>query len=1680
MLFESIFQIYFMRLKSAFLLLLVLFSYGLNAQSNWLNSAGGTANDEAIKNCSDKSGNLYTTGYYSVTSSFENSVLTALGSGDIFIAKQNSTGSYVWAVSAGGVLSDRPYDISTDNNGNLFVTGYYSGQAVFGSNALNSNNNSQDIFVAKIDTAGNFIWVKSFGGNENDLGLALACDSTGSVIVTGQFKAVSDFDGITLTSTTDTTGNFTYDIFICKITSSGNVDWVKQGAAKFEDRGLAITTDEDNNIYLAGQFSDTLTFNNTYSNNGYNVCFVMKMDSLGNEKWFDKLFATQVIIYDMDFNAGAVFITGDFKGTLSVIGNGIETLQSAFPNKFFVLKLDTSGNVLRKVANGSNYSLSSLSIAADSLGNAYCTGTFKCFLTEYIDSVTTGIFNSVGFKDIFVSKFDSALSRVWSRQFGGPGDDYCSAISLVQNEPAISGSYETQFNVPSTNGFIVNTANVNSSGAGPNQISNFCSDANYGDFMSVVATGNKDVFSAIPFDATRLTFDFYDRVINNCIRDTLIPFLNNNSDTIYGCDSVRLFLTTRTGAPNAIGPDYTLQWSNGSTNDTIHVTSNGWYYLQFGFKDQCRTFYDSVYVLISITPPSPEFTSDVGTFVRAIPEYDCYKKLIVVAPDTAVLSVTNAPVGYNVYWLTPSGLQNGISANAYTTGYYECVIETPGGACSSSKCVYVYYYNVITGNCIPQGNLFTPEIIFTNSQFEATDTVTVCRGEYFEMIYVDSTYYANGINDSLPIYVSWTKSGGFSFEFPKSNDTTFYFHKQEFRADSSGNCTVNGSGLDPLFLTPLINGYATRNFYLNVLPTPNPTVVFDGPTELCPDDTVMLTLSGGANYVVTGPGIVSQSVNSDTIYVSEKGNYRAYYYVQDSISGCADSGYVYLQLDLKQAPLLTTVPSNAIICPDDSVQLLSAPGIVFNWYGPLDTLISTNANVYVNVPGLYHYFLTDSSGCTLVSEFKEVLGYTTPYLSANPSNELCFGGEVTLEINTIDSTQIQWLPPLSGNGISQIVNIAGTYSCTVTSCGITTTLQIQVNNSTLTAGLAQDSVTICIGSNVTLQATPNMINYDWQPQNVNQPSVVVSQPGTYFVTVTNANGCTAIDSVVVLNYPAVSIPSVSSVIVCEGDSVTLFANSTGTINWYAQQMNGSVLATGNSFFVPSVLTDTMFFVANSDGICESVKVPINVSINPVSQHQLIAGDTTLCRYDTLNLIAPSYPFAFYSWTGPSNFASTSQSIFISPFDTVNIGYYYLQINDNQCSSPVDSIKVSLFQFSNVNINSNSPVCEGQQLNVTADSLAGVQYSWIGTNGFSSNQNSFSISNTQQTNSGNYVLTFTENGCRSNPDTLFVLVKPLPQQPTITGDSTYCFGDTITLAGSTVLGENYFWNYNSIQVNGSLLMIPFANQQLNTYVYLNAVLNGCIKRDSVLLQVNPEPYSQITSNSPKCTGDTVKLYTPQITNGVYNWYGPNGFSSSNSSNIFTNASPAINGFYYLTVENGSCKSLLDSAEIKVYNYPQFDLMKDTTICVGSSFSITVPPNFDHYNWNNSSFTNSFTVTDTGLVTLTIVNGLNCESKKQFYVDAIDCSIVAPNIFTPNNDGLNDEFEITYGNAKEIRLFIYNRWGELIKEVGGKEKVNWDGTNTSGNRVSLGAYFYVADVVNYFNKQKKLNGKMELIR
>jgi hypothetical protein len=413
-------------------ILFVLKTIPLEAQSyTWVKSISDNSGFvTAYGVSSDAHGNSYLTGSFTKIAIFDTIQLNA-GSGglsDIFIAKYNSRGNCVWAKRAGNWNSDFGKNIFVDSNGNSYITGSCSQDAVFDS--IHFTATLPCIFIAKYDSNGNCLWAKHCDskeqGGQNLLANSISADSKGNSYITGYFYGTAIFDTVHLTSFG---GN---DIFIAKFDPDGNCLWAKQAGGIDQDNSNGISIDAYGNSYITGEFMSTAKFDTLQLTSfGTADIFIAKYDTYGNCLWakqYGGIYVDMGNSISRDLT-GNLYVTGSCRVTSSF---GSVQITSYGLDDMFIAKLDSEGNCLwAKHAGSVNFDYG-FGVSVDVNGNSYIVGTFEGDAS--FDSIKK---TSSGGDDIFVSKYNPDGNCIWTMQAGGDyfdnGKDHVYGISINNN-----------------------------------------------------------------------------------------------------------------------------------------------------------------------------------------------------------------------------------------------------------------------------------------------------------------------------------------------------------------------------------------------------------------------------------------------------------------------------------------------------------------------------------------------------------------------------------------------------------------------------------------------------------------------------------------------------------------------------------------------------------------------------------------------------------------------------------------------------------------------------------------------------------------------------------------------------------------------------------------------------------------------------------------------------------------------------------------------------------------------------------------------------------------------------------------------------------------------------------------------------------------------------------------------
>ena len=378
----------------------------------WVYAAGGTGRDRGRKIALDSSGNIYVTGYYWSTVDFGGGNVTSNGNWDAFLLKLNSSGTFQWVKSYGSTLNDLGRDVAIDSNDNIYMLGNYRGTVDFGGGDENGAVNG-DIFLVKFNSSGVFQWVYTAGASAADDSRALALDSNDNPYITGSFSGTVDFGGGNITAAN------TDDLFILKLNSSGAYQNIYTSNIFTTQKGKGLAVDSSGNIYATGTFSGTVDFGGGNITTSGNDIYLLKLNSSFAFQWVKRFAVDNggaglalglAVTVDED---GNVYSVGQIGSTID-LGGGSQGFGGQ--NDAYIVKHDSSGSFQwsKTFGSGSQNNIDkALDIVIDSNGFVIAVGEVE---SQNIDFTSVGgeiLTNFVtGDNPNFVLKIKSATGLI--------------------------------------------------------------------------------------------------------------------------------------------------------------------------------------------------------------------------------------------------------------------------------------------------------------------------------------------------------------------------------------------------------------------------------------------------------------------------------------------------------------------------------------------------------------------------------------------------------------------------------------------------------------------------------------------------------------------------------------------------------------------------------------------------------------------------------------------------------------------------------------------------------------------------------------------------------------------------------------------------------------------------------------------------------------------------------------------------------------------------------------------------------------------------------------------------------------------------------------------------------------------------------------------------------------------
>ena len=1285
-------------------------------------------------------------------------------------------------------------------------------------------------------------WATYHGGNLNDGLRDMVIDGAGNVYVIG---ISSSPNAIATAGSYQPVIAGSNDVYMAKYSNTGTKIWATYFGGGGDDIGQSIDLDTQGNIFITGLTLSTNGIANgavhktTYSGGG--DIFVAKFSNNGNRIW-----GTYYGGGDFDFandievdNTGNVIITGWTGSNTGIATPGSHQNVYSAQEDAFLTKFTTNGQLAWATYYGNTGFERGLQVESDGTGNIVISGW-----TSSTNNFTSAGAHQTAYggatSDAFVGKFTSSGTRLWMTYYGGMIDEYSDALAVTQDGRIYVGG----------------------SSNSPNAI------ATSGSFQSALSGSFDAILAHFNPNGQRVWATYF----GGSDHDTGYRIREGSDGALYMTGHTRS--SDRISTPNAFQPTIAGGWDGflakfDITGNRIWSTYYGGSADEFSYGLVLDSKND-VFICGNTkgstnlsTPGAAQTIFGGGTEDGFIAKFaPCPKDFAIIMSNNSPICVGKslnllASGGVSYTWAGPNGFsinnQNPVISNtSILNGGIFTVTVTDMNGCTDS------ISTLVTINPLPQVTSSTNNV--------------VCAGKQINL----------------------TASGGNTYVWSGPNN--FISNNQNPTINISN--TLNG-GIYTVTVTDTNSCSATSRVTVAVDQIPPISISSNSP--VCAGSSLTLIAGGGNTYSWSGPAGFMSNQQNPVLPVTTIMNSGKYTVTVTGANFC--TSLVDIIVVIRSVPV-ATASANSPVCERSQISFMSSAGVSHNWSGP-NGFTSTSQNPVINNTsginsGTYIVTITYTNNCNN-SAVVAVSVNPVPVATVGSNSPVCAGKQIN--ISASGGNSYVWSGPNNFSTTNQNIVIsngmsihAGDYSVTVTDaniCTSTSSVAVTISQPPLISFSYNNPV--CAGSSLILAAGGGNA-YIWSgpggftsnQQNPVVSSATIMNTGTYTVTVTGANACTASADVPIVIQPRPIASAQSNTPLCAGQQI-LLTSAAGTSYSWSGPDNFISINQNPVINNSSVINSGTYIVTITDANNCNNSAVVAVSVNPVPM-ATVGSNSPLCAGS--QLILNTSGGNSYAWSGPNTYTNSSQNPLINNTMPINSGTYIVTVTGtNQCTSTA-STNILITALPNIIVTSNSPVCTGDSIKFSAS--GGNIYNWIGPAGFNTNTQNPSIQNVTPANNGSYILTGTGAlGCTAFKS-ISVAVTPKPIV-SIIGADTICFGDALRL--STLSQGNLLWSNG--QTGSSITVKPI----VKTKYSLSSNLNGCSDITSVTVDVKTRPILTISPPVTIQNGENIKLNVAGA--DVYEWKPSESLTCTNCSS--PTAGPSVTTTYCVIGTRNECTS-----------------------------------------------------------------------------------------------------------------------------------------------------------------------------
>lgn len=449
---------------------------------------------------------------------------------------------------------------------------------------------------------------------------------------------------------------------------------------------------------------------------------------------------------------------------------------------------------------------------------------------------------------------------------------------------------------------------------------------------------------------------------------------------------------------------------------------------------------------------------------------------------------------------------------------------------------------------------------------------------------------------------------------------------------------------------------------------------------------------------------------------------------------------------------------------------------------------------------------------------------------------------------------------------------------------------------------------------------------------------------------------------------------------------------------------------------------------------------INIGgLNPVG----LGPDVTVCIGDTANLaIAGAYASVEWS-TGDTTYE----------ISVIEEGIYRVTAEDSVGCVSSDSLEVTTLAYPDVDLGADTTICDGDEI-ILSNASALQNYAW--STGASSATIAVETANT-------YALTATNGDCQSI-DSITVTVLDIPDVQ-LGEDRSLCIIDSILIEPLTIDSTwSFAWS------TGETTPVIYVNST-NEYALTATSTDGCEGADTVALTLREQPFLDLGDDALICSGDSITIGDKTTRPLAYQW---------STGEMEKQIRVSEDGLYMLTVTDSFDCQATDSIDISFRPVPNPNLGPDSVLCEGTFYSLDVEIDDATYIWQDNSSASSFRATQTGEYSVEVSTLCGTASDTVFLqFENCNCKAYIPNAFSPNDDGINDVFQVfTDCEFEDFELRVFNRWGGLVF-MSDQPDHAWNG-QTDTKLQSNDTYVYWVRYRFFDQPERLLTGDIHVVR